>query len=406
MNIKADYDVVIIGGGIHGAGVAQASVAQGYSVLLLEQHEIASGTSQKSSKLIHGGLRYLETAQFSLVRECLSERGYLLKNAPHLVEMKPFYLPVYKKTTRRPLQLRLGLSVYALLAGLGKQSFFHHLKKESWHQLDGLATRDLEAVFQYWDAQTDDKLLTDAVLNSARDMGADVVEQAKLESAVKASASKSQKNKSKETIEDVSDEWQITFQKESTFVQVSSKIIVNAGGPWVNDILKRIIPEDAGMAVDLVQGTHIVLPEETLQGIYYVESPRDKRAIFVMPWYGQTLVGTTEKLYTGDPAKVVPTIEEQAYLQEAAASYFPKFKETSIQGSFAGLRVLPRQQGTAFSRPRETTIRADKTHTCLSVYGGKLTAYRATSENVIKKIMRQLPAKKVIADTRHLKLPG
>ena len=386
MNLKPSYDVVVIGGGIHGVGVAQASAAQGYSVLLLEQNEVGSGTSRKSSKLIHGGLRYLESAQFSLVRECLNERHYLLKNAPHLVTMKPFYLPVYEQTTRRPLQLRLGLSLYTVLAGFRKQTYFKKVKKRE--QLDGLSTKNLEVVFQYWDAQTNDQLLTKAVLNSAIDMGADAIEQAELLSA-----------------NNVNGEWQVTFQVGETQNQVSSKVIVNAGGPWVNDVLKRITPDDPGMAADLVQGTHIVLPEKTEQGIYYVESPEDKRAIFVMPWYGKTLVGTTEKMYHGDPAKVLPSKEEERYLLTAARQYFPKFDQVKIERSFAGLRVLPSQQGAAFSRPRETTIYADKTNSCLSIYGGKLTAYRATSAKVVNQFKKLLPAKKMIADTRYLKLP-
>ena len=313
MTLKQNYDVVIVGGGIHGAGVAQASAAQGYSVLLLEQNEIGSGTSQKSSKLIHGGLRYLESAQFSLVHECLTERRYLLKNAPHLVEMKPFYIPVYEQTSRRPLQLQLGLSLYTALAGFRKQTFFHRVKSRNWDKLDGLSEHKLQTVFQYWDAQTDDKLLTKAVLSSAKDMSAEAIENAELISA-----------------NYVDKHWQIKFKTNSGQSEVQSNIIVNAGGPWVNDVLKRITPDDTGMAVDLVQGTHIVLPEQTSQGIYYLESPKDKRAVFVMPWYGETLVGTTEKIYEGDPGKVRPTPEEEAHLLSTARNYFPKFGRAQI----------------------------------------------------------------------------
>ncbi len=384
---KPYYDIVIVGGGIHGVGVAQASAAQGYSVLLLEQNEIASGTSQKSSKLIHGGLRYLESAQFSLVRECLTERHFLLKNAPHLVEMKPFYLPVYEQTTRRPFQLQVGLSLYAMLAGFRKQTFFQRIKPKNWGQLDGLSQHKLQTVFQYWDAQTDDKRLTNAVLSSAKEMGTDAFEHAELLS--------SRHN----------DEWQTKYCIGNDTFEVRSKIIINAGGPWVNDVLKRITPDDAGMAVDLVQGTHIVLTEKTEQGIYYVESPEDKRALFVMPWYGETLIGTTEKMFKGDPADVRPSEIEEQYLLSTASHYFPKFAQATIQRSFAGLRVLPRQDGAAFSRPRETTIYADKTNTCLSIYGGKLTAYRATSAQVVERFKSLLPAKRLIADTRYLKLP-
>jgi len=388
--LKPYYDVVVIGGGIHGVGVAQAAAARGYSVLLLEQNEIASGTSRKSSKLIHGGLRYLESGQFSLVRECLTERHLLLQNAPHLVEMKPFYFPVYEHTTRRPWQLQIGLSLYALLAGFRKQAFFHRLKNgnRNWAQLDGLTTRNLQAVFQYWDAQTDDQLLTRAVLGSAKDMGADAIEHAQLCLACHHDNG-----------------WQIGYKTEMGDFEVGSTVLVNAAGPWVNETLKRIAPDEKGMAVDLVQGTHIVLAEKIRQGIYYVESPEDRRAIFVMPWYGQTLVGTTEKMFAGDPAKVRPTAEEVRYLLATASHYFPRFAQAEVKHSFAGLRVLPRQEGAAFSRPRETTIYLDKTGSCFSIYGGKLTAYRATSAQVVNRFQGLLPVKRLIADTRYLKLP-
>ena len=139
------YDVVIIGAGIHGAGVAQAAAAHGHSVLLLEQHAPAFGTSSRSSKLIHGGLRYLESGQLALVRECLRERELLSRLAPDLVRLVPFYIPVYRHTTRRPWQIRGGLSMYALLGGLGEHVRFTRVPRDQWTELDGLATRELQA---------------------------------------------------------------------------------------------------------------------------------------------------------------------------------------------------------------------------------------------------------------------
>ena len=166
------YDLVIIGGGIHGAGIAQAAAARGLSVMVLEQSGIASGTSSRSSKLIHGGLRYLESGQFALVRECLHERTLLLKLAPQLVKLKSFYIPVYRDTTRRPWLLHLGLSLYALLGGLHPAVRFCRVPQSRWRNLDGLDTAQLEAVFQYNDAQTDDAALTRAVMRSAQQLGA------------------------------------------------------------------------------------------------------------------------------------------------------------------------------------------------------------------------------------------
>jgi glycerol-3-phosphate dehydrogenase len=155
-----EFNIVIIGGGIHGVAVAQAASAAGYSVLLLEKEGLASGTSGRSSKLIHGGLRYLETAQFSLVAECLRERALLLKNAPELVSLKKIYIPIYKDALRPPWMIRVGLSMYYALSGFNRDSGFRSVPKKEWSDLDGLDTEGLNGVFQYHEAQTDDALLT------------------------------------------------------------------------------------------------------------------------------------------------------------------------------------------------------------------------------------------------------
>jgi glycerol-3-phosphate dehydrogenase len=166
------YDIVIIGGGIHGVGVAQAAAAAGYSALVLEQTGLASGTSSKSSKLIHGGLRNLESGQWRLVRESLREREVLLRVAPELVRLVPFYIPVYRHTRRPAWQIGTGLSLYALLGGLHENNRFSDMARSGWAQLDGLDTRDLQHVFRYYDAQTDDAALTRAVMHSAESLGA------------------------------------------------------------------------------------------------------------------------------------------------------------------------------------------------------------------------------------------
>ena len=385
--------MIVIGGGIHGAGVAQAAAAHGYSVCLLEQNEIASGTSSKSSKLIHGGLRYLESGQFSLVQECLQERQYLLNNAPHLVALKPFIIPIYRQTKRRPLTIRLGLSLYAMLDRFRSSGLFKSIKKNNWSELDGLTQKDLEHVFQYWDAQTDDKLLTQAVIKSAISLGCAIQKPATVTSLVNRS-----------------NMWEVEFEKENQKQTLEAKVVVNTAGPWVNRVLEKVKPVPKIKPVDLVQGTHIVIEGEVTKGIYYLESPIDQRAIFVMPWYGKTMIGTTEKNYTGDPAKVEASEEEVAYLLESVKFYFPKHQHLQIERvveQFAGLRVLPVAEGAAFSRPRETDIFEDGETApgLFTVYGGKLTAYRATSAQVIDKVSHLLPKVKVLADTRYLKLP-
>src|ERR1700689_4638942 len=169
-----EYDVIVVGGGIHGAGVVQAAAAAGHSTLLIEKRELASGTSSRSSKLIHGGLRYLESGQFSLVRESLRERAVHLRIAADLVELKPFFIPVYADTRRRPWQLKLGLAAYAVLGGVGGRTPLGRGPKSEWPHLDGLKTLGLDAVIRYQDAQADDSELPRAIVDSARTLGGEL----------------------------------------------------------------------------------------------------------------------------------------------------------------------------------------------------------------------------------------
>jgi len=402
------YDVAIIGGGIHGAGVAQAAAVAGYSVILLEQHDIGDGTSSKSSKLIHGGLRYLESGQFSLVKECLEERALLLKNAPHLVELKPFIIPIYMNTIRSAFTIRVGLSLYAMLGGLRGSSRFNSIPITEWEGLDGLSTEHLTHVFQYWDAQTNDKLLTQAVIKSAEEYSAKIITQAKLLKATY--VGKEQVEQEQKKTRQGDEHWSLQYLHHEKVHNVKASVVINASGPWVNRVNQRISSKLSNIDVDLVQGAHIIVKGEVTKGIYYLEAPSDQRAVFVMPWYGDTMIGTTERNFTGDPSDVAPTDDEVDYLLQTAAHYFPKlrsFDRASIVEKFAGLRVLPSDSGSAFSRSRETIVHEDKVNGArlFSIYGGKLTAYRATAESVIDKIKHYLPQRKVIGDTKKIKLP-
>lgn len=389
---SSHYDVVVVGGGIHGVGVAQAAAARGYQVLILEQNSIGSGTSSRSSKLIHGGLRYLKTAQIALVYESLHERALLLKNAPDLVKLRPFYIPVYKDATHSPLTIRIGLSLYALLGGLGLPFRFRTLLKSDWNNLDGLQTENLRAVYQYWDAQTDDQALTQAVLNSALDLGAKL--------HMPAIFQKGSREK---------DHYQVRYLYEGVEESCTTTTLVNAAGPWVDTVLGRITPSPPQVKIDLVQGTHILLKEKIAQGIYYLEAPHDKRPVFVVPWKGQMMVGTTETIFKGPPSEIKPLDEEKTYLLETLAYYFPRFKtlqKKDIQSSFAGCRVLPKGEGPFGTRSRETLLKTDnpaQPH-LLTIYGGKLTTYRITAKKVMDQLKQSLPAKKHIADTADIQL--
>ncbi len=384
----ADFDLCVIGAGIQGAGVAQAAAAAGHTVMLLEQSGIASGTSSRSSKLIHGGLRYLESGQLRLVRECLRERHILLQIAPQLVHLTPHFLPVYRSTRRRPWLLRAGLSLYALLGGLGRDVRFSQVPRGIWSELDGIRQDGLQAVFRYFDAQTDDATLTRAVVRSAQRLGAVLEMPATFLGAAM-------------------DEplLRVQYRSSAGDMSVRCRALVNAAGPWVNEVLLAIAPRTDALPVELVAGTHVILQRRLTRGVYYTEAPADGRAVFIMPWgEDQTLVGTTERSYRGDPAQVEPTSTEIDYLLETVRHYFPAYASLAPVGAFAGLRVLPAAQSNAFSRSRDTRLHCTHGGRVLSIFGGKLTAYRANAERVMALLRTVLPERIARADTATLKL--
>jgi len=384
-----EVDVLVVGGGIQGAGVLQAAAAARHRALLIEAGDFARGTSSRSSKLIHGGLRYLETMQLALVRESLRERKILLEIAPHLVELVPFFVPVYRRTTRRPWQIRAGLSLYATLGGLVEDARFSRVPRAQWDGLDGLCTDGLLAVFRYMDGQTDDAALVRAVIASARELGAEALRAAELVAGVQEPQG-----------------WRARYRTPDGEHDCRARVLVNAAGPWINEVAERLAPRPPGCEVDLVQGAHIEVPGVLEQGIYYTEA-RDRRAVFTIPWKCRTLVGTTELTYTGDPADVHATDGEIAYLRETLADHFPG-RSTEVLDAWAGLRVLPRGTSDAFDRPRDVTlVPDDPAHpSYLGIYGGKLTGYRATAEKVLDWIARSLPPSRRRADTATLGLPG
>jgi len=382
-------DLVVIGAGIHGAGVAQAAAAAGYSVRLLERDGIAHGTSSRSSKLIHGGLRYLEQLQLGLVWECLHERELLLKLAPELVQIRPFYIPVYGSTRRRPWQLFAGLSLYALLAGPGHHARFRRLPQRDWDGLHGLRTEGLQQVFQYWDAQTDDAALTAAVLRSAQGLGAELILPAEfLGAALEADGAT------------------VRYRENGREQSCRTTVLVNAAGPWVTEVAAKITPFASRIQSELVQGTHILVDIPSHDGIFYMEVPEDGRAVFLMPWKGVSLVGTTEMPYPGrDPGAVAPTQKEQDYLKRVVEHHFPRQAFTQLS-AFAGLRVLPRDAARPFDRGRELILETDRAYRprVISLYGGKLTSYRADSLKVLSKVRSALPSRKRRGDTASLRL--
>ncbi|MCP3128247.1 glycerol-3-phosphate dehydrogenase/oxidase [Shewanella sp. KJ2020] len=389
----ASFDIAIIGGGISGVGIAQYAAAAGYSTLLIERGEIGGQTSANSSKLIHGGLRYLETGQINLVRKSLLERRNLLNLAPTLVKAVPFYIPVYENSQRSPWTIRAGLSLYAVLSEFDPLGRFISVPAVHWHRLKGLKLSGLKAVFQYWDAQTDDKLLTQAVARSAQALGAEVYAEADFLG-----------------MEHQSQGCAVSFQHAGDVRQVEASLVINAAGPWVNEVIAKVSPPLAGVELDWVQGAHLLLDIPALNGILYLESCFDKRVIFVMPWYGQTLIGTTETELASLDKPPEVTESEVNYLLGIYRHYFPLSPEINdlkakIVQTYCGVRVLPKQSSQAFDRPRDILMQTSVSHPrLLSLYGGKLTTFRSTSTEVLEWIEQHLGKRPPIADVDSLPL--
>ena len=384
--MEQNFDICVIGGGIQGAGIAQAAALSGLSVALLEKSDWGAGTSSKSSKLIHGGLRYLESFQFGLVRESLRERRTLLNIAADIVKPNWFYLPVYKHSQHRPWQLSIGLTLYRILAGRKNLAAYKRVPRSKWNQLEGLNTANLETVFAYQDAQTDDQQLTRRVALSAQAQGATL-----LCPATVISAEKTYKG------------YSISLDLRGKRKTIYCRYLVNAAGPWINPVANTITPRPPIVDVDLVAGTHLEFSQQLSDRCFYLEAQQDQRAIFVMPYKGGTLLGTTETVFTGNPDQVNPSAEEIEYLLEVIRYHFPHFNHKPVK-AWAGLRVLQSAEKTPFSRSRE--VQYAESDCYLAIYGGKLTGYRATAAVAIKKIIKSmgLEKRRKIQDSSKVKI--
>lgn len=380
-----DADLIVIGAGIHGAAVAREAAARGWSVMVLEQHEQpARETSSRSSKLIHGGLRYLENADFALVHECLREQAILLRTAPHLVKSQRFFIPMVPHMKRPRWQLQIGLWLYWLLGGRRPGQ-----SDSNAHIIDGLNNELISQCLVYRDAQTDDAGLTRAVLASAEMMGARV-----------------HYSTSPAHIELHEHHVELRLQGAQTQT-LRARAIANLSGIWINDVLAKVSPAQPAAKIDLVKGSHIVLPDAPIQGCYYLEA-EDQRAVFVMPWRGMRLIGTTEipcPINTRQPEPSEPEID---YLLRTYNRYFKTTaKRSDVKDSWAGLRVLPQGEGEAFSRPRESIylLNRQRQPRLVSLVGGKLTSHRATAVSICKHLQAVMPKTPWQADTRHQALP-
>ena len=378
-------DVLVIGGGIHGAAVARDAAGRGLKVMLAERSDYACATSSASSKLIHGGLRYLEQLELALVRKSLVERAGLLKTAPHLVEPLRFLLPIYGWQRRSTLLLHAGLTLYDLLSigdGLPPSG---RLKPQEIAALARLRRENLTAVLHYHDCQTDDARLVLAVLLDARARGADI-----------------QNRRGVTAIEPLANGYSVKLDERGVKRRIDARFIVNAAGPFIGavDAMSSVAPPPHPLR--LVRGSHIVLrmPEPRQADAYTLQDIED-RVIFVLPWLDRRflIAGTTEVPEQGDPSAAACSAQEQAYLLDAYNRYFAGHDGAAtaedVVFTFAGVRAL---QDDGAEKPSRLTRRPVLAHVAngtggfVTLYGGKLTTHRAFAEDVLD-VLSELGAK-------------
>jgi glycerol-3-phosphate dehydrogenase len=387
--IREQFDLLILGGGITGAGVAVDAASRGWRVALIDKGDFASGTSSVSSKLIHGGLRYLEHGHIYLVYEALHERRWLLRAAPHLVTPLRFVLPFYQGARVPPWQWRLGLMLYDLLAGGAN---IHRsrplLQADLRREISGLRCGSRLGGAVYYDAQMDDARLCLEVLHTAVAHGAVIA------NYVEAIAFE----KSGTTIQGVVARDHVAGKEFS----IRARQVLNATGPWV-DAVGKLAGGTAEPRLAPTKGVHIILPDRQLAAALLLLHPRDGRVFFVIPWLGKTLVGTTDTVSPETPDALTVQVEEIEYLLEAWHYYFPDAGDAPVLGSFAGLRPLIRAKPSEPSaRPREFRIFTSPGG-LITVAGGKYTTFRAMAERITDAIAPRL-GKRVRCRTKRLTL--
>lgn len=377
------YDVLVVGGGINGAAIAHMAALNGLKTALLEKGDFACGTSSKSTKLIHGGLRYLETFDFDLVRESLRERFFLLRDAPHLVKPLPFIVPVYRGD-RRPLWMtRLGVWLYDRLAGkytIGKHRFIPH--DELIGLMPGLKDGGLLGGVLYYDAQMDDARLCLENILSAEEKGAHAANYTEVKSFIKR------------------DGRAIGVAARDVFsgkdFEVYAQKIVCAVGPWTNVVIHQD-EENIPPVVRTTKGVHVVCQGQISRHALLIPTARDKRVLFIIPWMDNSLIGTTDTDYEGPVDEVGADQEDINYLFRELRRVFPEstFRKESIVTIFAGLRPLVFSPGAPAKVSRRHVIKESYSGV-FYVMGGKYTTYRKIAEDCLRAV---LPSRKLV-DTR------
>ncbi len=378
------FDLVVIGGGINGAATAREAALRGMKVALVEAQDFASGTSSRSSKLIHGGLRYLEQRDFKLVRESRLERRLLLKLAPHLAQPLPFLLPIYQEDPYSRFKIGLGLSIYDLLGNLGPSDRHRMLSaKETLRSIPRLRGEGLVAGAVYYDSETDDARLCLENILDATAHGAIAANYISIERLALANATGRPSIVSAEVRDQIS----------GRSFEISSRFWVNATGPWVDRFRAHIPGYDGTRTIRLTKGTHVVLPSISDGYALFAAILPGDRIFVMMPWRGYSLLGTTDTDFEGDPATVQPDSEDVDYLLRAVNRVLGEpVKPESVIGAFAGLRALAMQPGRGPSEnTREYRFHEDPwAPNLVSICGGKLTTARALGEKLVDAIAARL----------------
>jgi glycerol-3-phosphate dehydrogenase len=370
---RTTYDILVIGGGINGAAIAHLAAKRGMKVALLEKGDFASGTSSKSTKLIHGGIRYLENLEVDLVYESLKERHIQLTVAPHLVKPLPFVIPVYEGDKRPLWMMQFGVFLYDLLAGRYRVKPRKNLTREEVIRLEpGIESKGLKGGALYYDAQMDDaRLCLENVLMAAH-YGAHVANYVKVISFVKENG----------RVAGVKAKDMLSTQE----FEVRAKRVICAAGPWTNELLRLDIP-GARKKVRTTKGIHIVYKGEISKHAVLIGSQSDRRIFFVIPWMGNSLIGTTDTDYIASPDAVKVEKEDMDYLIRESKRVFPAldFSPEKILATFAGLRPLIRKGGSARKVSRKHLFYGSKSGV-LFVVGGKYTTYRKVAEDCMNRI--------------------
>ncbi|VAX36691.1 Glycerol-3-phosphate dehydrogenase [hydrothermal vent metagenome] len=372
---QSTYDILVIGGGINGAAIACRAADKGLKTVLLEKNDFASGTSSKSTKLMHGGLRYLETLEFGFVKEALKERFIQLKKYPQFVKPLPFIIPVYNSSPRPLWLVRLGVFLYDVLSGRNIIEKHRSLSVDEVCQLvPGIKSNGLRGGVMYYDAQMDDTALCLANISSAVQAGAYAVHHMEVQCFIKKDGKA------------VGVEAYDVLGKKN--FNVYSKKIICAVGPWANVFLeKETGRKPAG--IRMTKGVHLVCKGQVSREAILFQTKKDKRIFFVIPWKGNTLVGTTDTDFTGNPDDVCAQDEDIAYLLKEVNHFFSgsMFSKENILETFAGLRPLVFQKGCPSKVSRKHVIE-DSDSGVIYVMGGKFTTYRKIAEDTLEFIRK------------------